>query len=166
RPHEADRPEDLLVDSDRRGRLRGVGLLAGALRFLRPGHLAALERTELDERRDPSEIDDLVVELEGVAEPAPLRYALVERCLTALEPGRDRAAGARLLALRAPPGGLAAAGGDAAAHPCSGRTAAGSRMEVVELHAFSSGAERPVSFGAVRPFVSGTSSTDTRNRTC
>jgi hypothetical protein len=63
------------------------------------------------------DIHDLVLDLEAVAEAAQLRDALMERRLATLEPRRDRATGACLLALRAATGGLALAGGDAATHP-------------------------------------------------
>ena len=48
-----------------------------------------------------ADVHDLVLDPEPVLEAAQLRDAHVERRLAALEPGRDRAAGARLLALRA-----------------------------------------------------------------
>ena len=78
------------------------------------GHVPALELTELDEPGDVAEVHDLVLDLERVLEAAQLRDALVERRLAALEPGRDLAAGARLLALGAAARGLALARGDAA----------------------------------------------------
>src|SRR4029077_7084995 len=56
----------------------------------------------------------------------------------ALEPGRDRAAGAGLLALRAAAGGLALARGAPASDPGPRDVRAVRRAEVVELHAFSS----------------------------
>ena len=53
--------------------------------------------------------------LKRLLEAAQLGHADVDRRLAAFEPGRDRRAGARLLALGAAAGGLALAGGDAAA---------------------------------------------------
>src|SRR4029077_210602 len=126
----------LLIDRDRGrlGRLRGVLVLG---RALRPGHLARLERCELDELGDAAQVHDLELGLEWVLEAAQLGDALVQRRLAALEPGRDRAAGARLLALRAATRGLSAAGRDAPADAGPARVGAGRGAEVVELHAFS-----------------------------
>ena len=100
------------------------------------------------------DVHDLVLDLEPVLEAAQLRDAHVERRLAALEPGRDRAAGARLLALRAAAGGLALAGGDAAADAGARLVRALGGLEVVELHAFSPASR-----------TSASSSTVTRNRT-
>src|SRR5262249_9824253 len=108
------------------------------------------------------DVDDLVVDLEPVLEAAQLRDPLVERRLAALEPRRDRAAGSRLLALRAAARGLALAGGDPAADARARRTGAGGGLEVVEFHASSFSAS-PFAAALVPP--SATSSTVTRNRT-
>ena len=89
-----------------------LGLALG----LRVGRLG-LERAALDGRLDGADVHDLVLDLEAVLEAAQLRDAHVERRLAALEPRRDRAAGAGLLALGAAARGLALAGGDAAADP-------------------------------------------------
>src|SRR4029077_20084402 len=106
-------------------------------------------------RGDRPDVDDLIVDLEAVLEAAQLRDPHVERRLAALEPGRDRAAGAGLLALRAAAGGLALAGGDAAPAAGPRRARGGRRLEIVELHLFS---------WESLP-VPGTSSTETRKRT-
>jgi hypothetical protein len=102
RAHEANGAQDILVDRDRRGLALGM-----RVRF---------ERTALGGSGDRPDVHDLVLELEAVAEAAQFRDAPMERRLTALEPRRNRATGACLLALRAATGGLAFAGGDAAAH--------------------------------------------------
>jgi hypothetical protein len=57
----------------------------------------------------------------------------VDGCLPALEPAGDAGSGARLLALGAAPGGLALAGGDAAADPDAALGGTGCGGEVVEL---------------------------------
>src|SRR5262249_35049257 len=62
-----------------------------------------------------------------------LRDAHVQRQLAALEPDRDRVAGA--LPLGAPAGGLAALAGDAAPDALAAAVGAGSRLQIVDLHA-------------------------------
>src|SRR4029079_19104094 len=124
-------------------------------------------RTGLDTCGDVADVDDLVLDLGPVLEATQLRDAHVEGRLAALEPGRDRAAGAGLLALRAAAGGLALAGGDAAADPGPRGVRPVRGAEVVELHAFSSPSPAALAFGAAaRPFVlaPSTSSTETRKR--
>src|SRR5207253_6006707 len=114
------------------------------------------ERTELDERGDAAEVDDLVLGLERIAEAAELGDPLVERRLAALEPGWDRGARAGLLALRASAGRLATACGDAPTDAGPSPVATGRGAQIRPLHAFSSA-------GSGR--ASGTSSTATMNRT-
>src|SRR6185436_16653129 len=87
RAHEAHGSEDVLVDRDRRGLALGVRV--------------GLERAAFGSRGDRPDVDDLVLDLESVLEAAQLRDALMERRLAALEPRRNRATGACLLALRA-----------------------------------------------------------------
>ena len=61
------------------------------------------EGASLDAGGDVADVDDLVVDLAPVLEAAQLRDPHVEWRLAALEPRRDRAAGAGLLALRPRP---------------------------------------------------------------
>src|SRR5690606_8656766 len=65
------------------------------------------------QRGQPVKVHHLVLDPERVLEPLELRQAHVQRHLTALDPGRDLAAG--LAALGAPTGGLAASAGLTAA---------------------------------------------------
>ena len=117
------------------------------------------------------DVHDLVLDLEAVLEAAELRDAHVERRLATLEPRRDRAAGARLLALRAAARGLALAGGDAAADARALLARPFGRAQVVESHAFllafasleRARLERPGRFERRRR--SAISSTVTRKRT-
>src|SRR5262249_51035701 len=120
---------DLLVDGDRRRAL---------LRAFRAMRVVGLEPAALRDARDVADVDHLVLDLEHVPEATQLRNPLVERRLAALEPGRDRSAGAGLLALRAPARGLALAGGDAPPDAPLRLVRAGCRPEVVELHLDSS----------------------------
>src|SRR5438034_1258632 len=109
-PHVADQPDgpqDVGVDRHR--------LALPRRRAGRP------ERPGVDARCDVADVDDLVIDLAAVPEAAELRNPHVERRLTTLEPRRDRAAGARLLALRPATGGLALAGGDAPPDAGAGR---------------------------------------------
>ena len=107
RPDEPGGAEDLLVDGDRRGAL------------LAPSARRACRRTRARRARRAAAIAPTFTTsysiLNAVLEAAQLRDPHVERRLAALEPGRDRAAGPGLLALRAAARGLALAGGDAAA---------------------------------------------------
>src|SRR5688572_9561784 len=109
--HEPDGAQDVLVDRD-----LGRGLGPGGR--LRVGGLG-LERAALGGLPDRSDVDDFVLDLEAVLEATQLRDTLMERRLAALEPRRDRAAGARLLALRPAARGLALAGRDAATDACA-----------------------------------------------
>jgi len=141
RPDEPNGAQDVLVHRDRGrlGRLLGIAL--------------ELEGAAVGERADRPDVDDLVLDLEAVLEAAQLRDPHVERGLTALEPGRDRAAGTGLLALGAATRGLALARGDPAADARAWLAGPVGRAKVVQFHAFS-----PVSVSAI-------SSTVTRNRT-
>jgi hypothetical protein len=66
-----------------------------------------------------------------------LRQAALQRHLAALEADLVEAAGARLLALVATPGGLAQAAADAAPDTLRSVLGAGARLQVVEFHAHS-----------------------------
>ena len=133
--------QDVLVDRD------GTGLEATL------GRRFDLEGARFRERADGPDVHDLVLDPEAVLEAPQLGDALVQRRLAAFEPGRDGAAGAGLLALRATACRLALAGGDAAADPDAVLARPYGGLKVVEFHAFS-----PVSVSAI-------SSTVTRNRT-
>ena len=139
------------VAPDEAGLLEGVGVDRDR------GALLDLELAGLDRRADRADVDDLVLDVVDVPEAAELRDPDVERRLAALEPGRDRRAGARALALRAAARGLALAGGDAAADPgpLGDRPLGG--VQVVDLHQCFS--------GVVASAPSGSSSTVTRKRT-
>src|SRR5665811_400583 len=141
--HEAGHPQQLLVHRDRGWR----GLLRPA------GQFTLGQSAELDRGADGAHVHDLILDPVEVAESVQLRDPDVDRGLAALEPGRDGAAGARLLALRPAAGGLALAGGDPAADAGlrGVRTLGG--PQIVKLHGVSSAA------------VSGSSSTSTRKRT-
>ena len=69
-------------------------------------HIRGHERAALD-LAEPCQVDRRVLDPSAVAEAVELRRADVERRLAALEPGRQIAAGTRLLALRAAARGLA-----------------------------------------------------------
>src|SRR5260370_1191352 len=83
------------------------------------------------ERVERVEVDDCVLDPEGVLESLGLRRAPRQRRLAALEPGLDGATGA--LALHAAARRLAAASAHAAAGPARPRPGPGGGMEVVGL---------------------------------
>src|SRR5438876_6268286 len=88
--------------------------------------LVALERLE------GIEVDDGVLDPEGVLEALELRDPPGQRHLTALEAGRHRVACA--LALHAPPRGLAPLAGDPPAHPPLGTGRPRGRAQIMDLH--------------------------------
>ena len=130
RAHQSGHAQELLVHRDRGRR--------GPLR--RAGQVALRKAPELDRGADGAHVDDLVLDPVEVAEAVQLRDPDVDRGLAALEPGRDRAAGPGLLALRAAAGGLALARGDAPAHAGLRGVRAFGGPQIVQLHRVSSAA--------------------------
>ncbi len=143
---EAGRAEQLAVDGQRRA-LGADGRQAGGLH----GCLGFREAALLGVLRDAPHVDDFVGDLERVLEAAQLRHAAMDGRLAALEAGRDGATGPRLLTLRATAGGLALAGGDAAADTRPRGRRAGRRSQIMELHAWASSSSVAVSAAAFVP---------------
>src|SRR5207244_3413178 len=101
------------------------------------------------------EVDDRVLDPEGVLEPLQLGHAAGQRHLAALEAGADSVAGA--LALHAPARGLAALARDASPDPPLRSSRSGRRLQLVDLHPCTSSTATRWGTRAIIPRISGRS---------